>query len=265
MVLGNRSRARIAVSALAALTLGALATLAHAEIVQRGNARVTVDGAIAPTKLPRHGSAPVRVAVSAHIAPAHGADPPQLRQIAIAINRNGHFDNKGLASCSLRQIQPATTAVALQACRSALVGEGRFSARVLFSQNSPFPSSGKIYAFNGFLHGKPTIFAHIYGTDPVPTSFTLPFVLSPSKGTYGTVLRASFPEVTGNAAYVTGLSLNLGKGFSSHGAHHSYLSAGCPAPKGFPGASFPLARTTFSFSGGRQLNAVVSRSCRARG
>ena len=264
MALAELFRARIILTAIALVALLA-ATLAHAEIVQRGNARVSVKGAIAPTRLPRQGSAPVRVSVSAKIAAAHGGDPPQLRQIAIAINRNGHFDNKGLPSCALRQIQPATTAVALAACRSALVGEGRFSAKVLFSQNSPFPSAGKIYAFNGYLGGKPAILAHIYGTDPVPTSFTLPFVLAPSKGTYGTVLRASFPEVTGNAAYVTGLSLNLGRSFHFHGERHSYLSAGCPAPKGFSGASFPLARSEFSFAGGRELRAVVSRSCRAGG
>ncbi len=139
------------------------------EVVQHGKVRVSFDGGLAPRSLPRHGSAPIKVSVAAKIASTDGDPPPPLRQIAIAINRNGHFTPQGLPVCNLRDIQPATTANALKACRGALVGEGTFSARVLLAQQSPFPSEGKIFAFNGILHGKPAILAHIYGTDPVPT------------------------------------------------------------------------------------------------
>ena len=34
--------------------------------------------------------------------------------------------------------------------------------------------AGKTIAFYGTYKGKPTVFAHVYGTEPVPTSFTLP-------------------------------------------------------------------------------------------
>jgi DNA-binding beta-propeller fold protein YncE len=234
------------------------------EVVQRGKVRVSFDGGLAPHTLPRHGSAPIKVSVAAKIASTDSGPPPQLRQIAIAINRNGHFTPQGLPVCNLRDIQPATTANALKACRSSLVGEGTFSARVLLAQQAPFPSEGKIFAFNGLLHGKPAILAHVYGTDPVPTSFTLPFEIQPAKGTFGTVLRASLPQVTGSSGYITGLSLKLGRSFSSHGRPRSYLSAGCPAPSGFPGATFPFARASFGFTGGRALSSTLTRSCGAR-
>ena len=107
--------------------------------------------------------------------------------------------------------------------------------------------------------------AHVYGTNPVPTSFTLPFELKPSKGTFGTILTAFLPEVTGNSSYITGLSLNLGRSFSVHGKKRSYLSAGCPAPKGFPGATFPFAKASFAFAGKQTLTSVLTRSCGARG
>jgi hypothetical protein len=238
--------------------------LAPAEVVQRGDLRISFAGSLTPRSLPRQGSAPVRVSVAARIASVEDRDLPQLRQIEIAINRSGRFAPEGLPVCHLRQIQPSTTADALKACRRSLVGQGHFSARVLLSQQVPFPSEGKVFAFNGVLHGKPAILAHVYGTDPVPVSYTLPFEIRPSRGTYGTVLHASLPAVTGNSGYITGLSLTLGRTFGSGGKRRSYLSAGCPAPAGFPGAVFPFARASFGF-GGKTLTSTLTRSCRTRG
>jgi hypothetical protein len=242
----------------------ALGSFSQDVVVQHGGVRVSFDGRLAPKSLPRHGSAPVRVAVAAKIAAAEGAEEPQLRAISIAINRYGRFDPTGLPVCPERAIQPATTANALAACRGSLVGEGRFSAKVLLSQQAPFPAEGKVYAFNARLHGHPAILAHVYGTNPVPTSFTLPFELRSSKGTYGTVLRAALPQVTGNSGYITGLSMTLGRSFSYRGRPRSYLSASCPAPRGFNHAVFPLAHAGFSFRGGRNLGSTLVRSCGVR-
>ncbi len=233
-------------------------------MVQRGPVRVSFDGKLIPKALPRTGSAPVRVAVAARIGSSHGGTPPQLRTMSIAINRFGHFFFQGLPVCSLRAIQPSTTENALAACRSSLVGEGHFSAKVLLAQQSPFPAEGKVYAFNGSLHGKPAILAHVYGTDPVPTSFTLPFTIERGKGTFGTVLRASLPSVTGDSGYITGLSLNLGRSFRYHGKARSYLTASCPAPKGFPGAVFPFAKASFAFKG-RTVSSTLTRNCKVGG
>ena len=237
----------------------------QATIVQRGGIKVSFEGKLAPKRLPRHGSAPVRVAVGAKIAGAEGKEPPQLRTISIAINRYGHFDPAGLPICTERDIQPATTQNALKACRSSLVGVGSFEAKVLLSQQSPFPAQGKMYAFNASIHGKPAILAHVYGTNPVPTSFTFPFELRSSKGTYGTVLTARLPQATGDSGYITGLSMNLGRNFSYRGHRRSYLSASCPAPKGFSKAVFPLAHAGFDFKGGRSLGSTLVRSCGVRG
>jgi hypothetical protein len=207
----------------------------------------------------------VHASVGTKITTTNGSDPPQLRQIQIAINANGHFDPTGLPVCPLEEVQPSTTQNALAACRSSLVGEGLFEAKVLLSHQSPFPSQGKVYAFNSTIGGRPAILAHVYGTKPVPTSFTLPFVLHKSKGTFGTTLVASLPEVTGNSAYVTGISLNLFRRFTYKGRQRSYISAGCPAPKGLPGATFPFARAGLSFKGGKRVSQTLVRSCGVRG
>jgi hypothetical protein len=248
---------------LAVLAVLCLGTMARAETVQHGNLRVSFQGELSPHSLPRTSDAPIKVSVAAKIASVTAKTPPQLRQMSIAINHYGHLDATGLPVCELDQIQPATTDDALAVCRRSLVGEGSFSAKVLLKGQAPFPSNGKVYAFNGELNGKPAILAHVYGTQPAPTSYTLPFVISRAKGTYGTTLTASLPAVTSNSGYVTGISLKLGKTYSYRGKRHSYLSASCPAPQGFPGTSFSFAKASFGFAGGQTLSSTLTRSCKA--
>jgi hypothetical protein len=193
-----------------------------------------------------------------------GTSPPQLRKVVMAINRNGHLDARGLPNCRLKEIQPSTSQGALTACRRSLVGQGSFSANVKLPEQSPFPARGKVLAFAGVEKGRPVILAHVYGTNPVPTSYTLPFAITSSHGTFGTILTASLPRVTSDWGFVTGMSLRLSRHFSYRGRQRSYLSAGCPAPPGFPGATFPLVRASFAFAQGPTISSVLERSCRAR-
>lgn len=276
-------RARAPFLAVALLCL-ALAGLARAEIVQRGHLRVAFDAGLTPRALPRTGGVPVGVEVGGRITTTDGRTPPQLRTISIAVNRYGRISPGSLPVCRLEQIQPATTEGALEACGRSLVGHGSFSAKVLLPQQAPFPSEGKVYAFNGVIgcspserrlrsrrgdraarcHSRPAILAHVYGTEPAPTSYTLPFQITATKGTFGTRLTASLPDVTSDWGYVTSLDLTLTR--SSPGGRGSpYVSATCPAPEGFPGAVFPLARTTFVFKGGPTLSATLNRGCRVSG
>jgi hypothetical protein len=248
-----------------ALSLLGLASLADAEVVQRGRLRVSFEGEIRPSALPRQGAAPISVRLGGRITTADRSAPPQLRRLTVAINREGRLDYAGLPACRLDEIQPATTANALRACGPSKVGEGSFSANVVIPRQSPFPSEGKVVAFNGLEDGHPVIFAHVYGTEPVPTSYTLALRIKRSKGAFGTVLSASLPEVTSDVAFVTGISLELDRRYRYRGRAHSYLAAACPAPRGFPGVVFPLARVSFAFTGGKVLGSTLIRSCRVRG
>jgi hypothetical protein len=249
----------------AALLSGALLVLgmvavARAEVVQQNGVRVSLDGEIAPTRLPRTGSAPVKVKVETRIAATKGRSPAQLTRIAIAINRYGRLENIGLPVCRVSDIQPSTTERALEACRGARIGEGHFSATVGLSKKVAFPTDGKLVAFNGTYKGKPAILAHVYGTDPLPTSFTLPFLISRGGGTFGTTLTATLPAADGN--YVTGLDLTLGRRYSYRGRSRSYASASCPAPNGSAAATFAFAKASYSFAGGRRLTSTLIRNCR---
>lgn len=264
--LRTKPRAVFAAAGAVPLVVGVLliAVAAQAETSQHGDLRVAFGGKLSPHALPRAGAAPVSVSVATRIATADGATPPQLRSISIAVNRHGRFDRAGLPVCSLADIQPATNANALAACGSALVGHGTFTAKVLLPQSSPFPSNGRLLAFNGSFDGRPAILAHVFGSKPIPTSYTIPFVLAPSSGTFGTTLTASLPQVTGNSGYITGLTLNLNRSFSSHGARHSYVSASCPAPRGIALVSFPFARASFGFVGRKPVTSTLTRSCKVR-
>jgi hypothetical protein len=261
--MSKRSARGPTITLLALLALLCLGALAQAETARKGDLQVHFEGKLAPRALPRSGQAPVSVSVSAKVSSTGAEAPPPMRQISIAINRYGHLDPSGLPVCRLEQIQPATTDDALGACRRSLVGEGRFLANV--SGHAPFPADGKIYAFNGELEGKPAILAHVYGTAPAPASYTLAFVISKTKGTFGTTLKATLPPVVPGAGYVTAIYLKLGKSFSVGGKKHSYFSASCPAPKGFPGASFPFAKASVGFQGGPTISSTLNRTCKAKG
>jgi hypothetical protein len=244
--------------AVGALALTALfASLASAEVAQKQGVRVTVDGGLSPTKLPRKGQAPVAVSVKGAIAATKQGTLPQLKAIQIAINKSGTLNVKGIPHCRINKINPSTTQQALAQCRSSLIGEGDFSADVVLPEQSPFPSKGKLLAFNGTIGRQPAVFAHVYGTVPLSTSYVFAFKVEKSEGTFGTVLEASFPKATGDWGYITGISLNL---FRSR-----FMEAGCPAPSGFSKVSFPLVRTSFDFAGGLDIESTLQRSCQAKG
>jgi hypothetical protein len=258
------------VLALSVTAIGPLALSASVGSAVKGRKEgvtVSVSGKLTPTTLPRRGTAPIGISFGGTISATDAAGIPKLTKLTIALNRNGRLDTHGLPRCSRRQIDPSTNREALAICGSSLVGEGSFASKVKIPEQSPFPSKGKVLAFNGRLHGRPVILAHIYGVRPLPISYVLPFTVSRSGGsTYGTLLEASFPKVTGEWGYVTGIAMNLHRSFSTGGKTRGYLNAGCPAPNGFTRAPFPLAHATFVFDGGLTIAPPpLIRSCTVKG
>jgi hypothetical protein len=251
----RRKRTAAAALPAAAVLLAALLASASAEVVQRGGVRVSIAGKMTPSALPRTRPAAVAMVVDGRISAAGSGALPKLEEISFEINSQGKLNYRRIPVCRLGRIDPSTTAEALAACRSSLVGEGHFSANVKIPEQSPFPSEGKVLAFNGRVRGKPAIFAHIYGTDPVPTSYVLPFLVTRARGAFGTALEASLPRVTGEWGYVTGVRLRL---------QPRLFAASCPAPAGASAAVFQLLRARFGFDGGLELAPTLIRSCTVR-
>lgn len=243
------------------------AAYASAEMEQKGDLRISVEGRLSPHALPRKGAAPVSVQVGGQISTTDGTAPPQLRELTIEINRHGHFDFTGLPSCKLSQIQPASDSRALANCRAALVGEGHFAGTVaLPGSTEALPMEGRLLLFNGHQHGRPVLFGHIYSPHPFSSSFVLVFEMkTAAHGEYGTTLTANLAKALGAKRNLDSIEMTLSRRYRYRGGSHSYISAGCPAPKGASMVIFSLARTTFSFAGGKELIATLPRSCRAKG
>lgn len=253
----------VLIVALASLCLFA-AAIAHAELVERGNLFVKFEGGIAPTALPRQAKAPISVRVDGTVRVLSGERPPALRHISIAINRGGILDTRGLPTCRRSQLEPATSQQALEACRPALVGEGRYVGALALPEQDRFPLQGRILAFNAIVGGQRAILAHVYGSDPVPNSRIIVFHIRKTHGTFGTVFSAALPARLNRSGYLKKISLELRRTFTYRGHKHSYLSAACAAPAGINIASFPFSRVSMAFADGRQLASTLIRTCRVQ-
>ena len=249
-----------ALAAVAAIL--ATASMAHATVVQEGNLRITVLSQVLPYKLPRKGTAPIAVFVSGHLSEPHGGIPSQLQEMTVEVNKHGLLQSKGLPSCPLRALQPASSERALASCGDALIGSGQFWAHIVLPDQGAYPTHGRLLIFNGRQKGKPVIFTHIFTANPFFSSFVIPFAIQKkSNGAYGTKLTASLPQALGDWGYVDRIKLTLKRKYSFKGKELSYFNAGCPAPEGSKRTVFPLALASFAFADGTSLAAKVEKAC----
>jgi hypothetical protein len=256
-------RRRFATLALLLTAVGALAATAGAETVQSGNVRVSFDGKIVPTALPRERAAAITVEVGGEISTTDGTHPPPLQSLRVELASAGQIDTNGLPACRISSLQATSSETAIARCGPARVGSGSFEAQVQLGGRT-IPVDGRALVFNGVVGGRAGMLIHIYVAQPVRLSLVIPVKITHVAGRFGTVLTTRVPKLAGGFGSITELQLRLGRRFSFNGARRSYLSASCAAPAGFPGASFTLARGVFSFAGGRDLHAVLTRHCQVR-
>ncbi len=243
------------------LALGA-ATIARAEVEIQDGVIVVFGGGISPRALPRDGAAPVAVTIDSSFKSTEGTDPPpQLRAISIAINRRGRIFDRGLPTCRVRKIQPATIAAARRICGGAIVGSGHVQVRIHLSNQPPFTFSGPMLVFHAKrLDGDRRLLAQVYGIKP-PSAFVLSFKIAKVPGELGTVIKTSLPQSASDWAYVTRFDMKLRRTYTYKGQKHSFVSAGCPAPEGTPGALYNFARANFGFAEGKRVAKTLVRDC----
>lgn len=256
-------RRLVIAAAVAALCLP-IAGAAGRQIVQKDNVRVSFDGRLAPRALPRERLAPVTVHLDGTVASVDGSRPPQLREISVAVNRSGRLSAVGLPACAAATLQQTSTQRALDLCRPALVGHGRFAASVDFPDSPLIPAKGKVLAFNSSGPDGPEMVLHLFGTSPVRAAFVLPLEISRrSRGAFGTVFSAKIPTLASDLGYVTDIELEIGRTYRYRGKARAFLSASCAAPAGFSRAVYRLAKATFTFSHD-ELTSSLSGDCRVR-
>jgi hypothetical protein len=238
-----------------------LSQAASAELTQQGKLIVGFDGGLSPKRLPRNKPAPVAVRVAGDIKTTKGAELPQLRTITVAINRAGKLYDKGLPTCNVRAIQPATEQEAQTLCHRSIVGTGHVTLQAHIQGQHSFGVEGKLLAFNGPTRGgHKLVLAQVYSDAP-PGAFVLTFTLKKQPGLFGTVMSTTLPPEAQGWAYLTHFDMTLDRSYRHQGVVHSYVSAACAAPPGFPGAVFPFAKAAFGFGNGQRLAMTVVRSC----
>ncbi|HEU4393274.1 MAG TPA: hypothetical protein VFR04_06520 [Solirubrobacterales bacterium] len=258
-----RRRLLLSLCIAALVLLGA--GLAHGELRQTGNVRISFSGGFTPRSLPRDRLAPITVHVKGAIGTTDGSHPPPIRRVEVALNRNGKLTTEGLPTCAATQLQSTSSETALARCRPSLIGRGRFGAEVEFPGTAPFPAKGPALVFYGIRRGHPAMLIHLYITAPVHATFVLALAISqPEKGTFGTVLTATIPSLAGGLGSVTEIDLTIGRTYRYRGERRSFLSASCAAPPGFSGGSFSLARGSFFFADGKKIETTLTRNCNVR-
>lgn len=250
--------------ALATIALAG-AAISQADVVGGANVRATFKGWITPKALPRTGAAPVALHLRGALRTSDGKQPPQLRRAVFALNSHGKVSTEGLPICRKTQLLATDSASALKACRKALIGTGRFNAHIVIPSQAPFPSRGRLLAFNARRHGHKVILAHIFGTDPVPTAQVLTLTYQRTRsGTFGTALTMRVPQVGEDWGHVTDFQLDVFRRYTYRNERRSVVSASCPAPKGFGAALFTAARGIYYLADGRVITRVLSGTCKVR-
>lgn len=248
----------------AAILLVALALtgIAAGERVQRGNLILSLDGGFSPLALPRHQPAPVSVQVRAGLQSTDDSTLPRVTEVEVGIPRQGVIDSRGLPTCSPRRIRNATTAGALDACGSALIGTGQMVAEVKLPGQSSFTTHARLLAFNGRVHSRPAVILHGISIQP-PASVVLPFMIQSRPGRFRTALVAHLPSTLGPWPRFARFKMNLYRRYEYRGKRRSYLSAVCPIAKSNTAGYASFAKATLTLAGGRQISTSITRSCRA--
>lgn len=223
-------RLGLVLAALALVFAAAATGSPNRKIWCAGNICVADDGGITPTKLPKHGKAPVTARLNAEISTRDGSHPPAFESMDLKIEKNVSIDPVGLPTCRIGQLQATSSATAKRACGEAIVGSGEAEVEVAFPEQTPFRSTGPLILFNGGLAGATTtLLLHAYVNVPAPTAIVVKAkVTRIHEGRFGLRIQATVPKIAGGAGSVTSFALKVGRRFTYKGRKKSFLTAGCP-------------------------------------
>lgn len=188
------------------------------------------NGGLSPTKLPRHGGAPVTARIDGEVTTRDGSHPPALQDLEAEIDRTVKVDAVGLPTCRESQLKASSSATARKVCGDALVGSGTAEVEVAFPEQKPFRSSGPLLLFNGGVHGATTtVLLHAYVDVPAPTAVIVRATVTRiHQGRYGLRLKAHIPKVAGGAGSATAFDIKIGRRYTHKGRRRSFLTASCP-------------------------------------
>jgi hypothetical protein len=238
----------------------AASAFAKPQVVRVGNLIFRDNGAISPTKLPKHKQAPISAKLNGQIRTIDGSHPPAIESVIADFDKSIQVNAKGLPVCKEGQLQARSTAAAKKACPDAIVGSGEGEVEVAFPEQTPFTANGSIVLFNGGVHGGTTLlFIHTYVSVPAPTAVVATVKITHiHRGHYGLHAVAQIPAIAGGAGSVTKYKITIGRAFTYKGKKESYLTASCPTGNYF-------AEGKVQFSDGTTLKVTHVLPCTPMG
>ena len=250
----------LALGAMVALVVAGIASAYKPTVVQVGNLKLTFNGGITPTKLPKNKLAGIGLNVSGKFETVDGTHPPALTQFIVETDKNGSIDAKGYPVCKKGKLEARTTAEAKKACPNSIVGTGQTEVEVLFAESKPIPVKSQLIAFNGGVKGgKTQILIHAYLTQPIPAAIVTDVKVSKvSNGKYGLKSVASVPKIANGDGSVTSFNLTINKKYKVGNKKKSYLLAKCPT-------GTLLAQGEAVFANGDKAKGGVTRPCTPKG
>ncbi len=226
----GRKAIRVVTVVVMLALFAAAGAIAKPHIIRAGNLFLRDDGGITPSRLPRHGEAPIGAHIDAEIGTTDGSHPPAVRHLDIDFDKSIRVNAVGVPACKEGQLEARTTAEAKSACPEAIVGSGEGVVEVAFPESTPFSAKGPVVLFNGGVHGATTLlFVHAYVAVPVPTAVIATVKITRiHRGHYGIHTVSQVPAIAGGAGSVIRFKLTIDRKFTFKGTKRSYLNAGCP-------------------------------------
>jgi hypothetical protein len=219
--------------AVVAVGIAVAAAGEGAVTVKVGEMELTAAGGFSPKVLSKTKQTPISIQASGEVRMEDGSQPPAVREILIEADKNGESHTKGIPICTSGKLQATTTAAALKACGSALIGEGDATAEVTFPEQRPIVVKSKLLLFNGGKRGGKEIwFGHVYFSNPVSGAIvTTATITKIHRGRFGTLAVVKIPKIVNG--YGSGLSFDLEifKSVKIGGKTYNPISATCPDGK----------------------------------
>lgn len=252
----KRRVAAIAMTLAAMLAVGIAG--ARAVIIEAGTMVLRIEGGVTPRALPKDGKAPVTLHGSGALKTIDGSHPPALRAASIDADRDLAVDVRGLPTCRIGQLRATTTKRAEAVCGDAIVGRGSATVEVVFPEQPPIRSTGRVVIFNaGERDGAVGLIGHAYVSIPAPTAVVATAkVTRVDKGPYGLHVEVEVPPIAGGAGSVVAAKIKLGRAYTYKGKRRSVFMGSC-------GNGRIEGRGTFKYADGTSLSGGVVTPCTA--
>jgi len=249
------------VALLAATAVGIAGAAGEKPVtVKVGELEVTSNFKFTPTAVSKTKQTPIAVNLAGEVKEEKGGHPPAARELLIESDKNAEIHSKGIPVCKSGQIQATDTEAALEACGSALIGEGTTTAQVEFAEQKPLNVTSKLLLFNGGEKGgKTTWFAHAYFSQPISGAIVTTATISKiHKGRFGTLSVVKIPQITGGSGSIISFDLDIFKSVKVGGKTYNPISAVCTDGKA-------KVHIQAKFEDGTKAETEVIRACTPKG